>query len=181
MSQRLMAILSLVLMSFIAFRQMQAEQFTRVRMLDDEVETMAAGVSLSVIEYIGTKDFDQNTRLTGGLVTNANTLTSASSFPSGRRCDLTAPIQTTSPYDACDDLEDFNAMQWEQVPFVVRGDTIWFQASAEVTYMDLNQQPTTTRTFSKRVTVLVRDVPVTGTEPLLRLPVRLPRVFSYPK
>lgn len=181
MSQRLTAVLALVLMTFIAIRQMEGEQFTRVRMLDDEVETTAAGVALGVMEYIGTKDFDQNTRLTGGLVTSTSVLTAASSFPTGKRCDLTAPIQTTSPYTACDDLEDFNGMQWETVPFVVRGDTLWFQASAEVTYVGTDQQPTTTRGFSKRVTVLVRDLPENGAASLLRLPVRLPRVFSYPK
>ena len=181
MGQMMTATLALLVMTLIAINQSRSEHFARARLVDDEVETMASGVALGVLEHIASRDFDQATRTSTAPVVSTTALTSP--FPTNLRCDVTYPIQTASPYTACPDVEDFNGMQWETIAFPVRGDTLWFEASAEVTYVDANQQPTTSKTFAKQITVLVRDKVSGGvTAPrLLRLPVRLPRVVSYPK
>lgn len=168
-----MAVCALVVATLMALNQTRDARYMRERLLDDQIEVMAAGIALQVQERIGQEAFDG-----ASASTDPATFTQTAGFGANRRCDVVAPIQSTSPYQSCTDLDDFNEMQWETVPFRTREGTFHFEVSAEVTYLDESLAPTTTRTTRKRVTVRVRDR-VTGTQrPLLLLPVQLPRVYS---
>lgn len=179
MNQIIFATLALALATMMSFGQTKSIRHSRERLLDDEVEVMASGVALQVIEHVGSKRFDAAVGDGSVPVTSATAL--QATFPSGNRCDVTLPIQTTSPYANCDDVEDFHGMAWEELPFVAGADTVRFEVSARVNYVDAaTQDTTTTRTFHKRVTVLVRSKADAGGRTMLRMPVRLPRVYSYP-
>lgn len=167
-----MAVCALVVATLMALNQTRDARYMRERLLDDQIEVMASGIALQVQERIGQTRFDA---VPG---TDPNTFTQATAFGNNRRCDVLYPIQSTSPYVACTDLDDFDGMQWEAVPFDTREGTFMFEVSAEVTYLDDSLNPTTTRTRRKRVSVLVRDRVLTGQTPLLRLPVTLPRVYA---
>lgn len=167
-----MAVCALVVATLMALNQTRDARYMRERLLDDQVEVMASGIALQVQERIGETNFD------AASGTDPSAFTQSASFGNANRCDVTFPIQTTSPYTACTDLDDFNAMQWEEVPFVTREGTFLFEVSADVTYLDESLTPTTTRTTRKRVIVRVRDKAADGQRPLLLLPVQLPRVYS---
>lgn len=167
-----MAVCALVVATLMALNQSRDARYMRERLLDDQIEVMASGIALQVQERIGQTRFDA----VPGV--DPNTFTTTANFGNGKRCAVNYPLQTTSPYTACTDLDDFNDMVWEAVPFQTREGTFFFEVSAEVTYLDDSLNPTTTRTTRKRVSVLVRDRAPSGQDRLLRLPVALPRIYS---
>lgn len=182
MPQTLLAMLALMLATLLAINQQRMRVETQRAMLDDELEVMATGIALQSMEYIGTKAFDQQTtaanNLFGRLIDDEDELTAH--FPTERRCPLLPDDEGRAGYDTCDDINDYNAMQWERVPFVVGADTIAFEVRAEVYYLNDARERTSQRYFNKEVVVTVQQV-VEGDEPmLLRRPVQVSRMFSYP-
>lgn len=185
MSQTILAACALMVASLLVLNQGRADAYARRDMVDQELEVMAAGVALQVLEYIGLQQFDAAEddgpiASTSSLVPASNFSGTSGNYPNGRRCDVTPPVASSSPYHACTHLEDFNRMQWENVPFLAGGDTLEFQASARVAYVNADQTASNTRTFHKRVTVLVRALPPDARDTLFR-PISLDRVFSYPR
>lgn len=167
-----MAVCALVIATLMALNQTRDARYMRERMMDDQLEVMASGIALQVQERIGLTRFDASTS------NDPATFTPVTGFGNNARCDMTYPLSATSPYVACTDLDDFHTMQWEAVPFRTREGTLTFEVSAEVAYLDDMLQPTSTPTRRKRVTVLVREQPRAGQASLLRLPIRLPRVYA---
>jgi hypothetical protein len=144
-------------------------------MIDAEMEVMASGVALQVMEFIGQKDFDYATR-EGSYVTEASELTAPSSFGVSGQCDLVAPIQVVAPYTNCSDLDDYHGMTLQEVPFLMQSDTIYFKVTASVQYVTDAGEETESKTFNKKVTVsLSQD----EDQQFLLSPMTLSRVFSY--
>lgn len=175
MPQTLMAILAMMTVTLASVYQQRSLLESRRAMLDDELEVMASGMALQSLEYIGTKSFDEAT--VNAVVTDETELTA--NFPNSKRCALEASKEGAPSYDTCDDLSDYNEMQWDVVPFVVQGDTLLFQVTADVGYLDASHNRTSTRTFNKEVVVTVRQLVNDGERSLLRQPVTLARTYSY--
>ncbi len=175
MPQTLLALLSIVVVTLLSLSQQRALLESNRAMLDDEAEVMAAGIAIQTMEYIGTRAYDEKTRIYP--IDNPNQLTSV--FPEGKKCDLAPPITTGGGYDECAAIEDFNKITPAVVPFVVGKDTLKFKVSVRVTYVDANRKPTSTPSYAKEVTVTVQDIPREGGRNMLRNPIHIPRVFAY--
>ena len=171
-----MALLALMTVTLLSVHHQRTTLETNRAMLDDEMEVMASGIALQAMEYIGTKSFDANT-VTGVTIEDESEF--SVNFPTERNCTLLPTLEGTGNYDTCDDLGDFNQMQWEKMPFIVGGDTLLFEVMADVRYIDQNRQVSVARSFSKEVVVTVRQSPNDAQRLLLRQPVRISRTFSY--
>ncbi len=170
-----MAILAMMTVTLASINQQRTLLETRRAMLDDELEVMASGVALQTLEYIGTKSFDEAT--VSGVVVDVDDLTLG--FPSDQRCPLEALNEGAPAYDDCDDLSDYHQIQWEAVPFAVQSDTILFEVTADVGYVDQSHSRTPSRTFNKEIVVTVRQRVQDGERSLLRQPVAIARTYSY--
>lgn len=175
MPQTLMAILAMMTVTLASVHQQRTLVETRRAMLDDEMEVMASGIALQALEYIGTKAFDQAT--VSGVVVDVDDLTL--SFPNDQRCPLEASKESNAAYDTCDDLSDYHNIQWEVVPFAVEGDTIHFEVTTDVGYLDQSHLRTSSRTFNKEVVVTVRQRVADGERALLRRPIAIARTYSH--
>ena len=172
MSQTLMAFLAMLIVSLLSFNQQRALLQAYDAMIDDELEVMASGVAMQAMEYIATQAFDDNAPV------STPTALTMPPFETGQACPLGSA--TGGGYDVCDDLDDFHQMQWEQVPFALDADTLFFAVRAEVYYLDAALQRISTPSYTKEVVVTVRDWQgFSGARPLMRSPVRLSRTFSY--
>lgn len=170
-----MAILAMMTVTLASVHQQRALVETRRAMLDDELEVMASGIALQALEYIGTKSFDAAT--VNGVAVDVGDLTLG--FQSDKRCPLEASNEGASAYDTCDDLSDYHEIVWEVVPFAVQDDTIHFEVTADVGYLDQSHNRTSSRTFNKEVIVTVRQRVSDGEPSLLRQPISIARTYSY--
>jgi hypothetical protein len=177
MRQTLFAFLALMLATYLSYNQQRSAVSATREMVDTEMEVMASGIALQVMEYIGHKAFDHYTT-NDQEVTNVSGLTAASAFgpQQSDRCDLVAPLTLTAPYQDCDDIDDFHEIPTERVPFLSKSDTMYFDVTASVRYVTDTGTPTSSRTFNKEVTVIVKQ---TGANKYLQNPISLTRTFSY--
>lgn len=177
MHQTLYALLALSILSLFSFNQRRALLQSYASMIDDEMEVMASGVALQVMEYIGSKDFDDATK-NSNRIDSAALLSSEGSFGVSTRCDVVAPIEETGSYQVCDDLDDFHKMKLERVPFFMEQDTVFFDVTSLISYVDNSGKDTASRSFNKKVEVIVQSPDSTT---FLREPVHLIRTFTYEK
>lgn len=173
MTQTIYALLALVMLSLLSVSQQSAILSDYRTMLSEELEVMGSGVALQAMEYIATKAFDEEST-DGGTISSTSDL-STMPFSTGRDCAFSGIA------DACDDLDDFHSMQAEYIDFIIGTDTLQFQVDASVTYLDSNRNATTTRTYVKEVTVTVQDYWGDGQPTLMKQPIKLARLFSYPE
>lgn len=172
MTQTIYALLALVMLSLLSVSQQGAILSDYRTMLSEELEVMGSGVALQAMEYIATKAFDHQS--IDGTITSTWQL-SGMPFSSNRNCTFSGAA------DTCDDIDDFHSMQSEYIDFIIGNDTLQFQVDASVTYLDSNHNATTTRTYVKEVTVEVHDYWGDGQPRLMKQPIRLARMFSYPE
>ena len=158
MSQTLMALVALLITMQISLVNQRSILNARVSMVDSELETIATGAGLDILDYIGTKPFDEATAT--GFVSDAEDLTPL-------------PFPTGNTYEEAEDIDDFNGIQ--PYNYVTDLDDMSFTAEIEVRYVDDDDitQVSTTQTFSK-------EVVLTLTHPNLEQPIILNRVYSYP-
>lgn len=175
MSQTIFALLALMIATSLSFNQDRAMMQVRGDMIDSEMEVMASGVALQVMEYIGRKAFDDQTA-GGSKVTSLGALTGVGGFGVDGQCDVVAPVETTYPYRDCDDLDDFHQMEMERVPFILESDTVFFEVTTKVHYVNVDGNETTSPTFDKKVVVYVQH---TGPKKYFKSSVVLSRTFSY--
>lgn len=189
MQQTLLAILGMMTITLLSFNQSRALLQSRQAMLDDEMEVMASGIALQAMEYIGTKSFDESTKDSGvsasepGAFTTLTALSEnlVSTIPRERRCTLLPSREGANGYDECDDLSDYNEMTKERLPMIVGVDTVLFEVSARVRYLDNSRQPMASGSSkNKEVIVLVEQARLPGKPVLLRNPVQVSRTFSLP-
>ena len=178
MQQTLFALVALMVLTFLSFNQQQSFMRVQGEMVDMEMEVMASGVALQVMEYIARKDYDEVTK-DGNRIDNVNALTAASSFGAGGMpCKVYPFSEDKSAYGDCDDLNDFHDMPLEPVPFILQDDTLYFNVTVQIQYLNAAGEPTTSKSFEKRATVRVRN---TGDTQFMKHPIWLSRTFSYQK
>lgn len=181
MPQTTLAILAIMLTTFLALSQQRTVLRGYESMVDDEMETMGSGIALQVMEYVGTKAFDEETK--DGDVSSTSDLSGSGSFGpgegSGTRCDVVPPISESGSYSSCDDLDDYHDMEWEEVPFPLRDDTVRFEVSVRVFYMNEDQERVTYQTNRKEVVVRVRGPERPNGRPYMKGEIGLRRTFSY--
>ena len=153
-----MALVALLITMQISLVNQRSILNARVPMVDSEIETIATGAGLDILDYIGTKPFDEATAT--GFVSDAEDLTPL-------------PFPTGNAYEEAEDIDDFNGIQ--PYIYVTDFDDMGFTAEIEVRYVDEDDitQVSMTQTFSK-------EVVLTLTHPNLEQPITLNRVYSYP-
>ncbi|WP_456424711.1 hypothetical protein [Rhodocaloribacter sp.] len=158
MSQTLLALVALLITMQISLVNQRSILNARVTMVDNELETIATGAALDILDYIGTKPFDEATAT--GFVSDAEDLTPL-------------PFPTGGTYEEAEDIDDFNGIQTYVYDTDI--DDISFSAEIEVRYVDEDDitQVSVTPTFSKEVVLTI-------THPNLEQPIVLNRVYSYP-
>jgi hypothetical protein len=158
MSQTLLALVALLITMQISLVNQRSILNARVTMVDNELETIATGAALDILDYIGTKPFDEATAT--GFVSDAEDLTPL-------------PFPTGGAYEEAEDIDDFNGIQ--TYVYDTDFDDMSFSAEIEVRYVDEDDitQVSVTPTFSKEVVLTI-------THPNLEQPIVLNRVYSYP-
>lgn len=189
MQQTLLAVVGLMTVTLLSLNQHRSAIETRRAMLDDEMEVMASGLALQAMEYIGTKSFDEATKDHEGTASNPGRFSRigdsadnlSAIIPEDRTCTLLPAREGTGSYEACDDISDFNEMEWERMPFAMGVDTVHFEVTARVRYITEQREVLSSGTSkNKEVIVIVRQAGKDGVRKLLRQPISITRTFSLP-
>lgn len=158
MPQTLLALVSLMVAMQLSLLQQRSVLNARLDMVDSEYETIATGAGLDILDYVGSKPFDE------AVITQ--TVTDPSDF-------TPLPFSTGGQYEDAVDIDDFNQI----APYVYNTDfpNVPFNIMMEVRYVEEDDftQVATEQTFAK-------EVIVTLTNEHLEMPVTLSRVFTYP-
>lgn len=186
MPQTLLALLALVLASFVMFNQQRLTLRSQNNMVTDEVELAATGLASEVIEFIGAKSFDEAStpeamHENGGAVpTGPATFTSGATFGATDRgtagCNFVEPARTPD----CDDVDDVDGIDWTPVEVdLAHGRSLGFEVRTEVYYVDSveSMEPADSPTRHKRVVMDLRSDHVQGDEADGIF--RVTRVISY--
>lgn len=180
MSQTLMALLALAVVTTFAMNVQQKHLHVQRTTIHREIQEMAASAALEAMEIIRARSFDQavangTTTGTPADLTLFSYNGSTDHFSTGRACQV---FDTGT--DVCDDVDDFHKMQTATRPFIMGEDTVLFNVDVEVSYVDASFNRFNGRTFHKQVTVQVQDAWPDGSRaPFLMVPITLSRVVSY--
>ena len=151
-----MGLLALMIAMLLSMNVQRASLRAKRHVIDTEMETIAAGVALEVLDYAGSKPFDAATA--AGTVENTDELTPL-------------PFFTGRTYDEADDLDDFHQIQ----PHTLSMFDFDFEITSTVAYVDAAdpEAVATSQTFAKKIVVTVGHG-------LLQRPVQISRVYTYP-
>ena len=184
MPQTLLALLSLVASSLLVFNQQRLNTQAHTRMVTDEIELAASGLTSDILEFAEARSFDETTTPevidgTERVPEDASLFSPASVFGAPDRgtagCDLLQPGETPGS----DDLDDLEGLAVVPVDVVLaNGRRLPFTATLTVIYVTdaENMTPSATPTLHKRISVSVVSPFVRGgrSEVLLAT-----RVISY--
>lgn len=169
MQQTLLALLALMMATFLNFNQMKTELQKQRQVVRAEMEQMALGVGMQTMEVIRARAFDEATvGKTADRITDPSTF--RSSFGGGMSCEAFGGDQT------CDSVGDFHEMTPATETFETPEFDMEFTVEVEVRYVDASMQVTGGPTFRKEVVVHVQDA---GDDPFLSEPIRFSEVLSY--
>lgn len=181
MPQTLLALLAMILTSVLAFSQQQNVRNNYTHMVGNEIEMAASGAVMTVLEFIGSRSFDERT--TPSAIEAAQTLpldsthlSAANRFGSYDRgtggCDLMEPFRTPD----CDDIDDLDGITGQTISVTLStGLTLDFEVDVEVDYVAVADMdaPITTPTWFKRVIVsAANDLLPFGQ-------IQMERIFAY--
>ena len=198
MPQTLLALLALVLASFLTFNQQRLTMRSQTNMVTAELELAAAGLASEAMAFIEGRSFDENSTpekiaAEGGAVPEEDSqFSSPGSFGYSGDCDYLQPAATPN----CDDVDDLAGRGWTPVsielareliidpdtglpyPDSVRTRELDFEVRTDVYYVDTAESmtPASGRTRHKRVTMDIRT-PHLPTSPDGIM--RVTRVVSY--
>ncbi|MFB6229652.1 MAG: hypothetical protein ABEL04_00725 [Salinibacter sp.] len=174
MKQTLLALVALLIATFLSFNQKQARMQSQGQVVRAEMQQMALGVAAQTLQVIRARDFDDATE---GVPRDSIVPTSAfteAPFSTGNDC------QAFGGSDACDDVDDFHEMQTASIPFTFPTGKFDFDVDVRVRYVDPDLQSTGgSRSSRKQVIVEVQDDPSSGS-PRLPEPIEYSEVISYP-
>lgn len=156
MRQTMMGLMALMAAMLLSLNVQRASLSAQMRVIDSEMETLAAGVALEVLDYAGSKPFDAATA--EGPVADRSQLTPA-------------PFPTGKSYAEAIDLDDFHGI----LPYTISDFDFDFEIGIEVVYVEEDdpEQEAASQTFAKRITVTVEN-------PHLDQPVSVSHVYAYP-
>ncbi len=165
MPQTLLALFALALSSLLVLNQQRLTTQSRERMISDEVELAASGLSSDIMEMVGARSFDEKSTPAAVLArqrvpADGNDFTTSANLGSNDRgtagCNLLQPLQTPE----CDDVDDVGGLSWQSVDVeLAHGRTLPFEARTEVMYVTDpgSETPSSVRTRHKRVTLTLRS------------------------
>ena len=156
MKQTMMGLLALMIAMLLSLNVQRASVSAKRHVIDMEMETIAAGIALEMLDYAGSKPFDAATAI--GTVDNVNELTPL-------------PFSTGGTYADADDLDDFHQIQ----PHTLSVFAFDFEITCAVAYVDATDPEVvaTSQTFAKKIIVTV-------SHELLQRPVQISQVYTYP-
>ena len=175
MRETLLAFLALSIVTTMSLGIMSASLQNSIKQVDREVEVYASAVGAHVMDYIGSRSYDQRTTpnewlnsatpLMMGTVPDSAQYALAASFGSTPACNLFEPYKDTV---ICDDIGDVHLDSlWQRYDYVVEivgTDTLVvpFEVNAQVSYVDASDPAAvlgpSVKTNTKKVTVTVRSV-----------------------
>lgn len=165
MPQTLLALFALALSSLLVLNQQRITTQSRERMISDEVELAASGLSSDIMEMIGARAFDEKSTPAAILARqrvpeNGNDFTTVAYLGSNDRgtggCNLLRPIQTPE----CDDVDDVGGLTWQPVEVeLAHGRSLPFEVNVDVKYVTDpgSETASAVRTRHKRVTLTLRS------------------------
>lgn len=181
MSQTLLALLAMVLATFVSFNQKRNALHTYESMISNEVEMAATGSLMNVIELVGGRSFDEEAtpekvKFWNRIPVGEGSFNAAHQFGSYDRgsqgCNLEQPYLTPD----CDDIDDLDQVRGVVVNArLSSGRAIPFSVDVDVDYVvdgDI-AQVSSVPTRHKRVVVTARN------ELLPNGQIVIERVFSY--
>ena len=191
MPQTLLALLALVLASFLTFNQQRLTLRSHQNLVTDEIELAAAGVASEIVAFIDGRSVDENSTpeaigsQNGHIPDHPSQFTAGTSAGAADRgedgCNLLLPALTPD----CDDVDDVSydpnevdAVEWRSVVVdLAHGRTLPFEVRTMVYYVDNPDamDPSDDPTWHKRVLIDVRS-PYAGTDEGIY---RATRVVSY--
>ena len=151
MQQTLLAMLALLITTFLHFNFMQTQVRDDHQIYRAEMEEMATGIAMQTMEVIRARAFDAATvGVPGDEVVDVSEFTS--SFTTGNHC------KAFGGSDRCNDVDDFHEMQPIISSFETPDISIDFRIEVEVQYLDSSLQPSSSPTNRKEVTIFVQDL-----------------------
>lgn len=181
MPQTLLALLALVLASFLSFNQQRLSSRSHQNMVSSELELAATGLASEVIEMIGARAFDRTTapekihNAGGSVPSTPDGFSPASSFGNNPDCDLLTPGNGAS----CNDVDDVHWGGWRPARVdLAHGRYLDFEVRTSVFYVTSaeSMEPAPSPTLHKRVVMDVRtDLVPSAPDGILRVT----RVLSY--
>lgn len=176
MQQTLLALVAMLIVTFLGFNQKQAHIRNQQHVVRAELTEMALSVAQQSMEVVQARAFDDATvGLPPDSTITDSTKFSSSPFTSGNHC------HAFEGSDMCDDVDDFDEMVTGVVPFPLPGGHEFdFDVDVRVRYVDENLQPTGgAKSFRKEVTIFVQDRVASGGSRLYQ-PIEYSEVISYP-
>ena len=198
MPQTLLALLALVLASFLTFNQQRLTMRSQTNMVTAELELAAAGLASEAMAFIEGRSFDERSTpekiaaAAGAVPEHDHEFSAASSFGYSGDCSFLQPAATPN----CDDVDDLAGRGWTPVsielarelildpdtgapyPDSVRTRELDFEVRTDVYYVDTAESmtPALGRTRHKRVTMDIRTPHLaTAADGIMRVT----RVISY--
>jgi hypothetical protein len=181
MPQTLLALLALVLASFLSFNQQRLSSRSHQNMVSSELELAATGLASEVIEMIGARAFDRSTApgriedADGVVPTTPAGFAPASTFGTSAYCDLLTPADGAS----CNDVDDLHGGGWRPARVdLAHGRYLDFEVRTQVFYVSSAESmaPAPAPTLHKRVVMDIRtDLVPSAPDGILRVT----RVISY--
>ena len=144
MTQTLFALLAMMIVMLFSLNQQRGILHDYQTMVHDDMELMAAGVALQVMETVASYPFDRATAYPGYRDEDfkVNEM-AAMPFPTGGR------------FEDALALEDFNDIQTRDIDFQSGDVSFAFTADISVQYVDAAMQPSVVPTDTKAVLVTV--------------------------
>lgn len=176
MQQTLLAIVALLIATFLSFNQKQAQVRHQSQVVRAEMEQMALGVAHQAVQVIRARAFDAATvgvPPSDSIVATSNF--EDTPFPTGKDCKAFGGV------DTCNDVDDFHEMTTASIPFVFPSDQFDFDVDVRIQYVDSDLESTGgAKSSRKKITVEVQDDPTSGNSPRLYEPIEYSEVVSYP-
>lgn len=173
MQQTLLALLALLVATFLSFNQKQADLQNQSQVVQGEIEQMAVGVAAESMEIIRSRAFDAATDTSDGIVPRDSLTTIEDT---GNRCKV-----FFSGEPECSAIEDFHGMDPAKVSLEYPEGQFQFEIkSINVAYVDKSFDSSSSKTYQKKITIKIQDVPSDGGDPRLTTPIEYSEVVSYP-
>lgn len=173
MSETMLAFVALLITTFFMVSQQRGLVETERELASVELEVLAHAVGSEVMEQIAAKPFDGAIIGINPQSATLSDLTLSTNFGDGLDCP-----------DACNDIDDFNAMQPDTAFFEIGRDEFDapvgfnFVVTAAVRYVDTAGNETTSRTWMKDVTLVIDQAVVGSERRYLRRAIEMKQQFS---
>ena len=169
MQQTLLALLALMMATFLNYSQMQADLQHQREVVRSEMQEMAAGIAMQTMEVIRARAFDEE--VADGEEIDEPSDLSDPDFDTGNQCQ--AFFEGSG--EVCNDIDDFHKMETATVPFNAPEFDMQFAVDVVVRYVDHSMEPVDERTYRKEVIIKVQDK---REDPYLHEPIRFSEVLT---